>query len=390
MNKDWIKRLVLSLLLLGAGLTKTATAEVDFDHFHSEEITVETLEAMLGVTSNTQNIDGLALGTMPGLYAIHRNLTADETLLALGSTDHDTTGTVLKTVAEIVADLGSPFTNLILEAGFAVDTTRQRAYIADSFSGEIALIAIDLAAPPYTASLVLRDAQMAGLSDFALLPDGRLLLVLGENGVGLLDPNATLPAYQPILAMSDFTALLGDVAEAPPESVAVNPTNGEAYIFAHDELEIFQLTGLGTTETLQLTRVEIPGWTGMVDLHDLAVDEAGVIYGWDEGASRVVVWDGTEAHAYTLDALFHGEGHDHEDEDEGDHDHDEDHDHDHDHDHEHGGEGITNWRGIAARVLDEHSAELLIASGSNAHGIVRVVFGEDEHVTSAQNWMHYE
>jgi hypothetical protein len=155
---------------------------------------------------------------------------------------------------------------------------------------------------------------------------------------------------------------LGPLEECPPEAVGINPANGDTYVFGHDTLHLFRVENIdGPTPTL--TWLDIPGWTGVVDLHALDVDSQGNLYGFDEGGEAITVWDGSAVNTITLDDIatdlrgpsppvF----------------------------------GPTLWRGMKARDTSPTTAEVFLSSATGDYGVVRISFGG---ASAVSNWQQY-
>lgn len=374
--KHALRNALAALLLAPAA----AMAQIDFSSSSvSEVLTVAEIQAALGV-STTAAIDGIALGSGNTVYIAHRDNAGLETFAAI---DYVTkTASWTKTVASIQTDLGAPFNATagfpILVSEFDVDAANGYLYFADASrdaNDEYSLLRLDLDSPTRAASAVLRSSTIYGINSHGILPNGNVVVDLGEDfaafasaepNVGFVDPTAGSPAYTEVYDEDEFKAAvippLGVAEECPPETIGINPSNGDTYVFGHDTFHLFRVDDIdGATPTL--TWLDIPGWTGVVDLHGLDVDTQGNLYGFDEGGETITVWDGTTVNAITLDDIatdlrgptppvF----------------------------------GPTLWRGMKARDTGATTAEVFLASSTGDYGVVRISFGG---ASSVSNWEQY-
>ncbi len=347
-----------------------AAAQIDFTQVAiSQSLTVAEIEAMVGITADTNAIDGIAVGAGADLFLIHRNTSsAKETFVRVDS--NTKVGSVITDSTQMAADLGTPYTaNMTLdETGFAYTAAGTGAlYFVDTFNdggvlGAASLIRIDLATA--AASLVLRSEDLEGIMDFGALNNGVFVGARGEDGsksVGIIDPSA--PSWQEKVTEDDFLAAAPGSVELPPESVAVQPVTGDVYVFCHDELELFQIENIEAS-TQTVTQLDIPGLTGAADLHALVADADSNLYAFDEATESILVYDGTTLHQVDLDDIATAVG---------------------------GAAGTfapTNWRGLAVRKLSSTSSELFIASATNDYGVIRILFGESS--ASVSEWSLYE
>lgn len=348
-----------------------ATAAVDFTQLEiSEPLTPAEIETALGVTG-TFRVDGVALGPGDDLFIAHRN---GVSALTIARIDPITNAVPLqRSAAQIATDLGAPFSSaFILEAEFTWDPNADVLYFVDNSTTavppfEYALIAMN--GTTGAATTVLRSATIEGWNSHGVLSNGWLIGTLGEDFTGgepvtgLLDPAA--PSFLPLFDEDAYKAAagLGPTDEAPPESIAVHPTNDDTYVFCHDSLELFLIQNPATSESL--THLIIPGWNGVVDFHGLAVDEDGNLYGFDEAAESIRIWNGTTTFEVPLDDIatalakpgtppF----------------------------------AVTLWRGMKARKIGTNQSEVWLASNSPDYGVVRLLFGNG--AASAGNWSMYE
>ncbi|MBX3730000.1 MAG: hypothetical protein KF858_12505 [Candidatus Sumerlaeia bacterium] len=307
-----VRRILPALAtMLAVGALATAQVDLETRTNATEILTVPEIEAALGV-SNTFRIDGIAIGPevagAPTLFLVHLDTTATETFAQINL--NTKTALFTRTVAQLKSDLGGVYaaetTFPILVGELVYDANRGTSgtlYFADSSTAttnEYAIIGIDVATG--TASAVLRSGTIGGLSSKGVLSNGRLVVALGEDHeiltggepkVGWIDPTAGTPAFVEVADMDDFLALttLAPTEELPPETIAVNPANDDVYVFCHDNYEIFRIQNFdGGSEII--TRLNIPGWTGVVDLHGMSVDADGNLYGFDEAAEAIALYDG--------------------------------------------------------------------------------------------------
>ncbi len=376
-----MKQLALSAFaatLLAASVPANAQFSLEVEE---EILTVAEIESALSVTG-TSSIPGVALGPANSVYLIHEN--AGD--LTVGQIDLDTkSGLWTKSEVDIVSDL-SLSGNLTLTAGeFVYDPVNDRLVLSSDI-GAVSpgdpwtVFAIDTSASPYTASVILRDASIQGWNSHDILSDGTIVgalgeefevLVGGEPKVGYL--NESVPEFVDLFDVDDFQdatqAGSGDqiTGELPPETIGVDTSDDTVYVFAHDNFELFSLDGISSTDPVD---IEISGWddsatpTGdRVDLHGLDVDGNGNVFGFDERAEAVVVWDGGSE---TLEILFSDVAS------------------------SLGGGAleVTVWRGMKARALNSSETEVFLAPSNSNYGLVRLLV-EDQSVTSVNNWEMY-
>lgn len=336
-------------LLLASVLPVAARSEIDFSTLAISEIPVASIEAITGSTGDTSAIDGVTFGPSRDIYLLHRDDAGEETIVRFDP--EAGSGSVVTTNAAIASGLGPGHgPALIFEGGFDTTLNRRFLYFMDSghASVELALGRVALHSPGAPSSLIFRSPLLDDASDFAVLPDGSLVVVRGAEGVGIVDPGA--PSWNLRVSMADLQAALGTSDDAPPESVCVHPITGDVFVFCHDVLEVVRIRNLAGTPQLQ--RLAPPNWPGVVDLHDLSVDEAGNLYGFDEGAESLVVFDGEDSFELPLDDLAFALR---------------------------GGAAPplagTLWRGLAARKINACQSEVFLASSTGDYGVIRVLFG---------------
>ncbi len=353
-------------------------AQINFNNLHVKDIEVEDIEAILGISDDTDAIDGLAVDAAGRLFVLHRDNDADETLLLFDPTDN--TGAVIADVNDFAAALGAGYVPSLMTfvAGMAVNGSGTLIYLADnSFEDEDVfvktLFEVDYSDPDNVViSLVVRgEDDLDDLEDFALMPNGVIVGAREDSsGVGVIDPTDAVPSWTELVSQSDFQAILGTTDEAPPEAIGVNPTNGDVWVFVHDVYELFRIEDLGGAGQT-ITRVQPPNWptSPAADLHGLEVDAAGNVYGLDVANEAIVVYDGTNGFVFPLDDIFEELDHD---------------DRDGDHDLE-----ITFWRGLAAYQTSAETSVLYlaIADVGNDEAIIVLEFGGDP--SSVQDWTLY-
>lgn len=261
-----------------------ALAQINFNTVAIDQpLTVSEIQTAAQATS-TASIDGVALGPGNDLFVIHTDAASDETFLQI-----DPASNVVglrRTAAEIATDLGAPYTSAFTLVGeFVWDRNRSAEgtlYFADNAVAgppnfdEFALLALDVATG--TASEVLRDNSIAAWNSHGVLSDGQIVGTLGEDieilvpgeepQTGLVNPADVTPSWELKFEEDNYKDLIvpPPAGHLPPETIGVDPRSDVVYVFCHDELEIFRIDAINTA-TPTLSRIEIPGWTGVVDLH---------------------------------------------------------------------------------------------------------------------------
>lgn len=379
------KALALALLAI-APLAVNASGDIDFGHYHVENIPAATIESAISATS-TAGLDGIALGPGEALYVLHADENEAKTLFQLDPSNDPATITVLATDSELKADL-SFIGTIIVEGGFTSSPDGEILYFfvsdSDDLEADIHLVAFDPSATGAKATVLVSGNDVEGIKDAAVLPDGTLVLVRGHDGVGLIDPSASSPAFELKVSDQDFVDDLinnhgfpSGTDEAEAESIAIHPVSGEVFVFLHEVTELYEIIGIDTaTPTLQ--RQVVAEWQGLpshVDMHGMVMDAEGVLYGFDEGNEAIVVWDGTAGYLIELEDI-----------------HDElEHGHSHDKilhgDHEHGDFEPIEYRGLAVRRDSHGHPMLFLAMNNDEDGVVIVEF--DEEHTSVSDWMRY-
>ncbi len=346
---------------------------VDFTTFEVSGVPTAEFEEQLGLTTDTQNLDGVTLGLAPEVFAIHRTPLADLSFIRFDPDYFDSTFQLITTKADIETDLAK---TILIEGGFSSDPGGTTLYLAENLDApDVSLFGIDLQTGD--ASIILQATDLDGLQDHDTLLSREIVIARGGN-FGFVDPDADSPTYIELFVEQDFLNAFGSGTEAEVESVATHPLSGVCYIFAHEILELFRVDNIfAASPTLEHIS---PGW-GDVDLHDMTVDEDGNLYGWDEGNGDIVIWNGVNTFRHPIAEFFEAiEG--------GDHDHERGYRPKGDHDHEEA-VGATNWRGIAARKINQSQAELWLADATDEHGLVHIVFGIAPGVLRALDWKHY-
>lgn len=388
-----MKRTLLNTLaagLIAFGVHATAQAQYTVGTI-TEALTVAEIETALTNASvsftGTVNVEGIAFGDGNTVYIIHNDTTGN---LTLAHIDLGTKAAVwTKTEAAIVSDLGLTG-NLALVGELVYDTDVDRLYLASSIGwvnpgDPYTLFQVSTVAP-YTASVILRDASIQGWNSHDVMPTGEIIGTLGEEYelitgnepvVGVVDPSAGTPAFAPLFDADDFKAVvvppLAPGEHLPPETIGVNPNNGTIYVFGHDNFELFGIPGLSALAPEQLSVV---GWTDAatalvdrVDLHGISVDTNNNVWGFDEAAASIVVWDGDDSTLnVTGDILFSDIAT------------------------AIGGATppvfeATTWRGFKARATGATSHEVVIASATADYGVVLV---EVTSGTSVADWTKFE
>jgi hypothetical protein len=346
-----------------------ALGQVDFSMTTiTESLTVAEIQTALGVTG-TSAIDGVALAPADNIFIMHRDNSANETFARLNPVTNAVS--FQKSIAQVATDLGAPYTNNITPVGeFVFDPsagTSGTLYFADNSTAaptEYSLLKINVATG--IASEVLRSSNIEGWNSHGVLPSGKIAGVLGEDfssgepSIGHVDPAAGSPSFTTIYTEDDFLGVTPGAVELPIEAVGIDPLNGDAYVFAHDELELFRITNFDSPTTI--THLTIPGWNGVVDLHGLAVDEDHNVYGFDEASEAIRIWNGTNTYAVTFADIEAGLG---------------------------GSDPFSPalWRGMKARKINATQSEVWLSSATADYGVVRIVFGAAP--SSVSNWALY-
>jgi hypothetical protein len=375
MERQYLKRLFLPAML---GLVSSGWAQVDFQQVQvTQPVTIAQVQTAAG-QSSSNGLGGVALGPGSQVFVIHRNALNEETFLRMnpgtGTADFSITGAAIKSL------LGAPFNTLpnfpILAAEFIWDPGRGTAgtlyFVDESVAGpenEFALIGVDVAAT--TAVAVVTSSSISGMNSFGVLPSGRIVVALGDDHevltggeptIGLIDPDEAPPEYHAVFESVDFANAAGlpPTTEMPPDAVGVNPATGRVWAFIHDELLLFRSDNFDSSPSLNW--VSIAGWDGVVDLHGVAVDADDNVYGYDEAAEALIVYDGSSTHTLTFDDIRIALG---------------------------GTQPFTPvlWRGMKARKINATQSEVWLASSTADYGLVRVVFGSAP--ASVRDWTLY-
>jgi DNA-binding beta-propeller fold protein YncE len=329
-------------------------------------------------------MDGIAFAPSGDLFAIHIDGTGAGTIFRINPDADPYTVTVLRNTAQIATDLG--FTgSVIFESGMASSPDGRYVYFAASDSsdidGEITLAVIDSATAPYTATVVASGSETEDMQDFTVMASGSshvIVAVRGADGTGIIDPFATTPSFELKVTEAALQAILGTSDSVPVETVAVNPTTGRVFVFAHQIEELFTIDDI-LTSTPDVQRLVIADWPGNADFHDLAVTASGVLVGFDEASpASIKIWDGTTAYSFDLDDLG--------DSIELDHDHKSV---------KHGPGGEFEpalWRGIVAKDGPDNTVILYVAAQGDEYGIVEFTFGvpASSGPLSATDWNLYQ
>lgn len=358
----------VGLTALGLVAAMPGAAQVDFDEVAiTQPVTITQVQSAAGAASSN-GLAGVALGPGSDVFVVHLNALNEETFLRLdpatATSSFSITGGAVRT------SLGAPFTSVpafpILTGEFLFDPNRGAQgtlYFADESIDQgddvNAIIAVNVAGA--SASAVVTSDSIAGVNSFGLLPNGKLVVALGEDhetltgnepSLGLIDPDDATPEYEEVFDMEDFAGAAGLPlsTELPPDAVGVNPSTGRVWTFIHDELLLFRSDDFDTSPTLDWE--DITDWNGAVDLHGVAVDEDDNVYGYDEGAEALVVYNGTDTYELTFDDIRIALG---------------------------GTNPFTPvlWRGMKARKISATQSEVWLASSNADYGLVRVVFGTD-------------
>ncbi len=336
----------------------------------TEAMTVAEIQTALGASSTTA-LEGIALGPGNTVYIIHDDAGA-LTLAQLDLTNK--TAVWSKTEAQIITDLGLTG-NLSLVGEFVFDPTNQRLVLASDIGastiGEPWTVFEVSTVSPYTASVIFRSPTIQGWNSHDLTSTGVIVGALGEDYEILTGSEAKivyLDETGPVTLVDLFDAdefkavldaadTLGPTDELPPETVGIDLTTDTIYIFGHDNFELLSIPGLTAVAPLD---PEVTGWddaatptANRVDLHGLDVDSNSVVYGFDEAAEAIVIWDGIDAATDVTSSLAFA-----------------------DLKTTLGGTGdleVTVWRGMKARALSTTQAEVFLAPANADQGLVRVV-----------------
>lgn len=355
----------LNLLILSIiAAAGTAGAQVDFSQRSISQVSTELQLRTAAGTADTAQINGVAVkpGENGDLFAIHVDSTNRESFLRINAA----TGVAVKLTDQstIISQLGSPYAGaLTLVGGFVYSQVADALYFAENFTevnfGDVSMIKID--ANNGAASLVTRTTDLEDLNDHTLLPDGTLLAT--RPGAGVIGTvNANTGAWTQRLTEDDLLAESPGATELPPESIAANPATGETFIFCHDDLDLFRVEDITTTPPA-ITRLAQPELEN-VDMHDLAVDEDGNLYGYDVPSNSIIVIRSSDGAAFTFPladvqpALSGGTPF-----------------------------SATFWRGIAARKINDSQSDLFMSSATSSYGIVQVRFGTAP--SSVNEWVLY-
>jgi hypothetical protein len=354
------KALAIALLAASPAILP---AQIDFTAVAiSEPLTPADLQTALGAPS-TLVVDGVATTWGDEIFVVHVDGVGVRRFARINP--ETKVVSFVMSSAELAVDLGPPYTPAFTQIGeFVYDPQRDRLLFADNSQAlppnfDYSLLAIDVASEE--AFEILRSGDIAGWNSHGVLSSGVVVGTLGEERadffpgeepvVGLVDP--TNPVFVPVADEDEFKAAipgLDPLAELPPETIAVDPRNDAVYVFCHDELELFRITGIEGAEP-QLEWLDISGWSGVVDFHAMDVDEAGNLYGYDEANPGIEIWDGENTFRLSLSEIQTALGKEQP-------------------------FVPTNWRGMKARQFSATQTEVLLASASSAYGVVRVVFGE--------------
>jgi hypothetical protein len=355
----------------------SAHAAVDFNQVAiTQPLTLADVQSAAGQTS-TSAIDGVALGPGQNIFLVHVNSDAHETLVGINPFTQNVFFT--KTHTAIKSDLGTTwsaganFPILVGEFVWAPTLGPGGSLIlADNSEanpdGDYSLFRVNVGTG--TASPLLFGTEIAGWNSHGVLPTGQIVGTLGEDyntftggepKFGLVDPNA--PAFDTLFDEDDLKNAvippLNPSDEVPPETIGVHPVTGQIFVFGHDTLHLFRVDNATTVPTL--TWLNIPGWTGVVDLHGLAVDEDGNLYGFDEANEAIVIYNGTSSFSVSIAAIGTAIGSDFE---------------------------PALWRGLKARKISSTQSEVWLSDGSGNSGVVRIVFGSP--AAGVNDWALYD
>ncbi|MEQ8819394.1 MAG: hypothetical protein RLY93_04060 [Sumerlaeia bacterium] len=387
-------RSLLSALAVCACCAAASKSEAQFSVASTgESLTVAEIETALdnaGVTVSSTALDGVALGPGNTVFIIHN----DSGALTVAHIDLTSkAANWVKTEAQILTDL-SLSGNLTLVGEFVYDSTNDRLVLASDINAVApgdpwTVFEIDASASPYTAATLVSSPGIQGWNSHDVTSTGVIVGALGEEFEVLtggepktvfIDETTTpgSPAAVDLFDVDDFKAATaagaGDeiTGELPPETVGIDPSDDTIYIFGHDNFELLAIEGLSATDPID---PEVLGWDdaltpggSRVDLHGLEVDGNGTVYGFDEAAAQIVLWDGADVPTDVTGAIAFA-------------------DIATDLGNALGAAEPVLWRGMKARALTATQSELFIATAASDFGLIRVVI--DAGGASVGNWERY-
>ncbi len=327
---------------------------VNFNQFSVAEVATEAALRTASGAADTNRIDGVT-GHPNGsgdLFAIHIDGTEKETILRIDDGEGELTK--VTDAPRIAQDLGAlPSSGLQLTSGFDYSPPGNKLYIAEkslvSVPGQVLLIGIDTATGQ--ANLVTRSSDLEGLNDHAVLPYGDLIGVSGEDGnrtVGTIDFRSG--QWTQKLSHAQLLAAAPGSSSLPPQSAGINSSSGKAFMFSGGDLDLFDIANVNSASPT-VSRI-IKSQLANADLRDIAVDQAGNMFGLDVTDGRIIIMRGSDQAMFSVSlaeiatSLGRTEPF-----------------------------VPTQWRGMTARMTGATRCELFLASSNSNYGLVRIKFG---------------
>jgi len=311
---------------------------------------VAALQSSAGASS-TARIDGVTVAPngQDDVFAIHVDDAGRESYLRI---DYPT-GSVEKLFDEgtISADIGVPGVNRELRGGFDYSPPGDRLFFSETTFGNSnsALLAATNVGTR-TTRRILESQVLGGLSDLVTLQDGLVAVTRGAEGnrtVGTIVPPTGVWTQR--ISEANLIAAAPGNTQLIPGSLGANSSNGQTYLFAEGDGEAFFVTGLQSAPAItRLTQSVL----APANLQDIAVDQAGNMFGLDTAGNQIIVKRAQDGAMYTISlatiAAKLGSA---------------------------TPIAVTARRGLAARMFNQNHAELYLASADDRFGVVRIRFG---------------
>jgi hypothetical protein len=329
------------------------SAEVNFAEFSVRHVISPQKLQEAAETSATAQVAGVAAypEVDGSLYAAHLDNEGHITFLRVQV--HSESATWLTDSHLISTQLGVPYTqDLELFGGIAFSLQDNSIYFGENRNGgkgEGSLIRID--ANTGTAQLVKRDQVIGELVDHAVLPDGKILASRTGSGlkaIGIINPVTGL--WDIRVDEAQLLAAAPGANNLVPQSVAASAITGDVYTYGAGDSESFRIAGISRPSPV-IHRLSQPQLQSAV-FSDIAVDQAGNMFGLDLAGQQVLVVRVTDGAVFSvsLQQIASALG------------------------------GTTPFmatsiRGLAARSAGRGQVDLFLASATSAYGIVRVRFG---------------
>jgi len=323
----------------------------------SEVATASALRTAAGAAT-TARVDAVAVapnGT-DDVFAIHTDSAGEFSIIRIN--EDESTVTEVIDSATLRTQLGlAPATPLPLVAGFDFSPPGDRLFLASQLGGLPAILGVNVATS--TSTIVSNNANLTGLSDHGVLANGEIAGVRGSSGnrtVGTVLPYSG--AWTQRVSETQLKTAAPGTSQIIPEAISASSTSNEVHIFSHLDRELFRVADVmaGTPSITRLTsNIPVPA-----HFHDVAVDQAGNLYGLDSTNAQIVVVrrSDTSQQVVPLSQVATQLG---------------------------GGFSVTEWRGLAARIIDPTHADLYLASANPQYGVVRIRFGVSN--SSVGDWM---